>query len=76
MIQIEALILDSECRYDLATILNMQGVCIRAGHHCAAPLMQRFGINGTSRASFAIYNNSNDIDALAQAIVKAQKMLI
>lgn len=60
--------------HDLGTILDMEGVAIRAGHHCAMPLMKRFGIPGTARASLAIYNDEADIAALVQAIHKAQDM--
>jgi cysteine desulfurase/selenocysteine lyase len=58
--------------HDLGTILDAEGVAIRAGHHCAMPLMTRFGIPGTARASLAVYNDEADIDALAAAIRKAQ----
>ena len=60
--------------HDLGTILDSEGVAIRAGHHCAMPLMTRFGIPGTARASFAMYNDFADIDALVAAIRKAQDM--
>jgi len=60
--------------HDLGTILDMDGVAIRAGHHCAMPLMTRLGISGTARASFALYNNYEDIDALVASIEKAQKL--
>jgi cysteine desulfurase/selenocysteine lyase len=60
--------------HDLGTILDTEGVAIRAGHHCAMPLMTRFGIPGTARASLALYNDEADIVALIAAIRKAQKM--
>ncbi|MCK2087181.1 cysteine desulfurase [Thauera aromatica] len=60
--------------HDLGTILDAEGVAIRAGHHCAMPLMTRFGIPGTARASFAMYNDIGDIDALVAAIHKAQDL--
>lgn len=60
--------------HDLGTILDSEGVAIRAGHHCAMPLMTRLGIPGTARASFALYNSPADIDALVAAIHKAQRM--
>jgi len=60
--------------HDLGTILDMDGVAIRAGHHCAMPLMTRLGIPGTARASFALYNNFDDIDALVTSLKKAQKL--
>lgn len=60
--------------HDLGTILDMDGVAIRAGHHCAMPLMTRFGIPGTARASFALYNSFEDVDALVTSLKKAQKL--
>ncbi len=60
--------------HDLGTILDTEGVAIRAGHHCAMPLMTRFGIPGTARASFALYNTEEDVAALAAALRKAQKL--
>lgn len=60
--------------HDLGTILDTEGVAIRAGHHCAMPLMTRFGIPGTARASLALYNTQEDIDALMAALRKAQKL--
>jgi cysteine desulfurase/selenocysteine lyase len=60
--------------HDLGTILDTEGVAIRAGHHCAMPLMTRFGIPGTARASLALYNTREDVDALISALLKAQKL--
>lgn len=60
--------------HDLGTILDQEGVAIRAGHHCAQPVMDHFGIAGTARASFAIYNGTDDVDALAAAIRKAREL--
>ncbi|MDO9596890.1 MAG: cysteine desulfurase [Azoarcus sp.] len=60
--------------HDLGTILDAEGVAIRAGHHCAMPLMTRFGIPGTARASLAMYNDETDIAALVAAIYKAQDL--
>ncbi|HEX2518242.1 MAG TPA: cysteine desulfurase [Castellaniella sp.] len=60
--------------HDLGTILDTEGVAIRAGHHCAMPLMTRFGIPGTARASLALYNDSRDVDALVAGVQKAQKL--
>ncbi len=61
--------------HDLATILDREGVAVRAGHHCAQPLMERFGVASTSRASFALYNNRADVDALVAALAKAREIL-
>jgi cysteine desulfurase/selenocysteine lyase len=57
--------------HDLGTLLDQEGIAIRAGHHCCQPLMRDYGISGTSRASFYIYNNQEDVDALMAAIKKA-----
>jgi cysteine desulfurase/selenocysteine lyase len=60
--------------HDLATILDGEGVCIRAGHHCAQPLMRRLDVPATARASFYIYNDERDIDALVTGILKAREI--
>ena len=60
--------------HDLATILDGDGVCIRAGHHCAQPLMRRLDVPATARASFYIYNDESDIDALISGILKAKEI--
>jgi cysteine desulfurase/selenocysteine lyase len=57
--------------HDVATIIDRSGVAIRAGHHCAQPLMERFGVPAMCRASFAIYNTRAEVDALAEALTKA-----
>ncbi len=62
--------------HDVAQIAAERGVAIRAGHHCCQPLMQYLGMTATARASFAPYNDKNDIDALADAIVAAQAMFV
>lgn len=61
--------------YDLGTLMDQMGVAVRTGHHCCQPLMARFGISGTVRASFALYNSQRDIEALASATQKAVAML-
>jgi len=60
--------------HDLGTILDREGVAIRAGHHCAMPVMQHFGVPATARASFAAYNTAEEVDALFAALKKAQDM--
>jgi cysteine desulfurase / selenocysteine lyase len=60
--------------HDLATILDGEGVCIRAGHHCAQPLMRRLNVVATARASFYVYNDESDIDALVAGIMKAREI--
>ncbi|MBL8170721.1 MAG: cysteine desulfurase [Acidobacteria bacterium] len=57
--------------HDIGTILDQEGIAIRAGHHCAQPVMKRFGVPATARASFAFYNTKAEIDALAVGIQKA-----
>ncbi|WP_345789203.1 cysteine desulfurase [Luteolibacter sp. LG18] len=61
--------------YDLGTLLDQMGVAVRTGHHCCQPLMARFGITGTTRASFALYNTEEDVAALVSAVKKAALML-
>ena len=60
--------------HDIGTLLNQQGVAVRTGHHCAQPVMQRFRIPATSRASFAFYNTMDEVDTLVEAISSAQKV--
>jgi cysteine desulfurase/selenocysteine lyase len=60
--------------HDLGTILDQHGVAIRAGHHCAQPLMDRLGVPATARASFGIYNDESDVDALVDAVKAAQAL--
>ena len=60
---------------DIGTLLDQQGIAVRTGHHCTQPLMERFGIPGTVRASFAFYNTRAEIDILETATRKAVKML-
>jgi len=61
--------------HDLATILDREGVAVRAGHHCAQPLMERFAVASTTRASFALYNTRAEVDAMLGALAKARKIL-
>jgi cysteine desulfurase/selenocysteine lyase len=56
--------------HDIGTILDRQGIAVRAGHHCAQPVMERFGIPGTARASFGIYNDKEDVDRLVEGLQK------
>jgi cysteine desulfurase/selenocysteine lyase len=61
--------------YDLGTLMDQMGVAVRTGHHCCQPLMAHFGITGTVRASFALYNTAADVEALAEVTAKAASML-
>ncbi|MBO6838261.1 MAG: aminotransferase class V-fold PLP-dependent enzyme, partial [Alphaproteobacteria bacterium] len=56
--------------HDIATIIDQQGVAVRAGHHCAEPLMHRMGVVGTARASMGLYNTRAEIDRLGEALDK------
>jgi cysteine desulfurase/selenocysteine lyase len=67
-------VFDNIHAHDVGTILNEEGVAVRAGHHCAMPVMQRFGVPATTRASFAFYNTREEIDVLASAILKVLKV--
>jgi cysteine desulfurase/selenocysteine lyase len=59
--------------HDVATILDRYGIAVRAGTHCAQPLLKRFGVTSTCRASLALYNGKDDVDALVDGIERAQK---
>lgn len=61
--------------YDLGTLLDQQGIAVRTGHHCTQPLMERFGVSGTTRASFACFNTIAEVDVMLAATKKAVKML-
>ena len=61
--------------HDAASLLDEQGVAVRAGHHCAHPLMQRFGVPATLRASFYVYNDKADIDKLVEALKFTESIL-
>lgn len=72
---ISSFTLDGCSPTDVAMILDQMGVAVRTGHHCCQPLMHRFGIDGTIRASIGLYTQKSDIDQLVNAIAKAKKML-
>jgi cysteine desulfurase/selenocysteine lyase len=71
---VQSFLLDDIHPHDLGTILDHQGVSIRTGHHCAMPVMERFGLPGTARASLALYNNRDDIDRLIITLAKAREI--
>jgi cysteine desulfurase/selenocysteine lyase len=58
--------------HDVATVIDRQGIAVRAGTHCVMPLLARFGVTASCRASFAMYNTREEVDTLAQALIKAQ----
>jgi cysteine desulfurase/selenocysteine lyase len=60
--------------HDIATLLDRQGIAVRAGHHCAEPLMGRLGVTSTARASFALYTTAQEIDALAKGLERIRKI--
>lgn len=67
-------VLDGIHPHDIATILDGQGIAVRAGHHCAQPVMDRFDVAATSRASFALYNTRAEIDALVQGLIQVREV--
>jgi cysteine desulfurase/selenocysteine lyase len=60
--------------FDMGTMLDKLGIAVRTGHHCAQPLMDRYGIPGTVRASFAFYNTTDEIDRLVAGVAKVSQM--
>jgi len=67
-------LMDDAHAHDIGTIVDSEGVAIRAGHHCAMPAMERFGVAATTRASFALYNTEADVDALIAALKRVQEL--
>ena len=63
-------VFDSIHAHDVGTFLDADGIAIRTGHHCTMPLLKRFNVPATARASFAFYNNANDVDAFIEALKK------
>jgi cysteine desulfurase/selenocysteine lyase len=59
--------------HDVAQVLDQTGVCVRAGHHCAKPLMRVLGVSATTRASLYLYNDESDIDALVEGLATVRK---
>ena len=71
---VQSFLLDDIHPHDLGTILDHEGVAIRTGHHCAMPVMERYGIPGTARASIALYNGEDDVDRLVDALAVARRV--
>ncbi|WP_374765103.1 cysteine desulfurase [Yunchengibacter salinarum] len=67
-------VMDGAHPHDIGTILDQQGIAVRAGHHCAQPTMDRFGVPGTARASFGLYNGTDDVDALVTGLNKVVEL--
>jgi len=68
-------VLDGVHAHDVGTVLDAEGVAVRAGHHCAQPVMDRFGVPATVRASFGAYNTEQEVDALGEAVERARRLL-
>jgi len=68
-------VIDGVHHYDLGTLLDQQGIAVRTGHHCTQPLMDRFGVSGTTRASFACFNTIAEVDVMVGGVKKGVKML-
>jgi cysteine desulfurase/selenocysteine lyase len=73
---VQSFVMEGAHPHDLATVLDRSGVCVRAGHHCAQPLMELLGVSATTRASFAFYNTRAEVDTLIAALHKAQEVLL
>ena len=71
---IVSFIMDGVHPHDVGTVVDNEGVAIRTGHHCAMPLMKRYGVAATARASFALYNTREEVDTLAAALWKVKEV--
>lgn len=69
-------VLDDVHAHDVGTILDLEGVAVRTGHHCAMPVMERFGVPATVRASFALYNTTAEVDTLFAALAKVREIFV
>ncbi|MDJ0851337.1 MAG: cysteine desulfurase [Myxococcota bacterium] len=67
-------VLDDVHPHDVGTILDQEGICVRTGHHCAQPALERFGVPATARASLALYNDRSDVDRLVEALGKVREV--
>ena len=72
---VNSFIIEGVHPHDLGTLLDQQGIAVRTGHHCTQPLMDFYHIPGTTRASYSIYNTTEEIDALVMGIKKGQELL-
>lgn len=70
---IVSFVMENAHPHDIATVIDRAGVAVRAGHHCAQPVMERFGVGATTRASFAMYNTLEEVDRLAEALIDSKK---
>jgi len=75
-VSVVSFVIDGIHHQDTGVILDQQGIAVRTGHHCTQPLMRRFGLSGTTRASFAVYNTKDEIDRLVQGLHRVKKMML
>jgi cysteine desulfurase/selenocysteine lyase len=73
-VSVVSFVLDGIHPHDVGTVLDLHGIAVRASHHCAQPLMRRFGVQGTVRASFAFYNTRDEVDLLVGALREARQV--
>ena len=73
-VAVMSFVMESAHPHDIGQLLNDDGIAVRAGHHCAQPLMERFGVPATARASVAVYNTKAELDALALGLEKVNKV--
>jgi cysteine desulfurase/selenocysteine lyase len=74
-VSLVSFVIEGVHHYDLGMVLDANGIAIRTGHHCAQPLMKRYGLEGTARASFAVYNTLEEVDVFAEQVERAVAML-
>ena len=74
-VSLQSFLIDGTHPFDVGQLLDARGIAVRTGHHCTQPLMDHFGIEGTVRASFAVYNTRNEIDKLIEGIVRMTTIL-
>ena len=75
-ISVISFIIEGAHPFDVGTLLDKQGIAIRTGHHCAMPVMQRLGVQGTARVSFSFYNTLEEVDSIFDAIEKTIPILV
>ncbi|HPW62738.1 MAG TPA: aminotransferase class V-fold PLP-dependent enzyme, partial [Cyclobacteriaceae bacterium] len=74
-VSVQSFVIDGIHHFDIGQMLDTRGIAVRTGHHCTQPLMDRFGIEGTVRASFSVYNTIDEVDQLAEGIERIVKFL-
>ena len=74
LVSVLGFVLDGVHAHDVGTILDQEGIAVRAGHHCAMPVMERFGVAATTRASLAFYNTREELDALGAALARVREI--